>query len=708
MFDRYRGTRRRTDPLSGLNDQQREAATALDGALLVLAGAGTGKTKTLTARIAHLIAQQRARPYQVLALTFTNDAAEVMKDRLSEMIGEERASQIWVGTFHSIARRLLAERPWLAGLAKGFEIADAAQSRRAVRIAMEDAGIEGHDDRDAVQAAAAAIATMKDEGITPDEASVAGWIGTKYGGDEVPEDVATAAQVYAAYQAILREDNLADFGDLLLWVVKALEGDESYRRDVAGRFRYIHIDEYQDTNVQQALFVHLLGRDHRNVCAVGDDSQSLYAWRGADVGNILGFPDQWTPCRMVRLEINYRSTPVILACANAVIANNKRRFAKTLRPDPARRDGGPPVRVVGAESLEDAADWLADDIRLRRAECDDEPGTLVLYRANWLSRVVEEALIDADLPYTVVGDVGFWGRLEVRDALAYLALAVNPADADAWERIANFPPRGLGDVAMERIRAAAGAGDLVQAGRRLADAGMLRGVQASGARALADAMAGWRDTASSGGFADRLQRLLDATGYEEHWRAADDPRADERLDNVAELLQVAREVGSAAALHERAERAAQAERDDAPVRLMTVHAAKGLEDDEAYLFGVDEGIFPSAHAVRAEMHDGGRGIEEERNGMYVGMTRPHERLTVVHTSTAPSRFIDEIPGQETLRIEGRSWSRMRRRRPSADALAAARTLARTRRRSIPAAALNDAALLAAWTCEANSAAPAEP
>lgn len=211
MFDRYRGTRRRTDPLSGLNDQQHEAATALDGALLVLAGAGTGKTKTLTARIAHLIAQRRARPYQVLALTFTNDAAEVMKDRLSEMIGEERASQIWVGTFHSIARRLLAECPWLAGLAKGFEIADAAQSRRAVRIAMEDAGVEGHDDRDAVQAAAAVIATMKDEGITPDEASVAGWIGTKYGGDEVPEDVATAAQVYAAYQAILREDNLADF-----------------------------------------------------------------------------------------------------------------------------------------------------------------------------------------------------------------------------------------------------------------------------------------------------------------------------------------------------------------------------------------------------------------------------------------------------------------------------------------------------------------
>ncbi len=703
--------RREAPHLESLNAQQREAATALEGPLLVLAGAGTGKTKLLVARIIELMRSRTTKSWRILALTFTRDAADEMRSRLAEEIGSERAERVWMGTFHAICLRLLAERPGLAGLEKGFKVIDEAESRRFVRLSMEAMGVSGADDRDIVRLIAGALSRIKDDCVPPEADAIEMWFQRQDERGEGPsEALQAAAAIYPAYQEQLRDANVADFADLLLWVTEGMRRDEAYRREVARRWSHILVDEYQDTNTGQDAFIELLCRDHRNIMVVGDDSQSLYAWRGAVVENILTFPDRWPGCRMVRLEINYRCTPVILDSANAVIAHNLRRFEKTLRPDPSRRGRGDPVRVVRADSLDVAADWLVNDVRVQLAS-DRTCGAFVLYRANWLSRVVEEACITYGLHYCLVGDVGFWQRMEILDALALVRLMDDPSDVDAFERIANVPARGLGEGARQRIRDAAGeGGDLLHAGLTLAEARGLRTDQAQGARELAGLAESWRapcredeaQLTEGARFAGRVQELLEASGYLDHWRVSDDPRSDERLDNLAELTAVAATGGGLDALLDRAARAAEAEQDDAAVRLMTIHASKGLEEDLAYLFGVNEAVLPSRQAAERERFDGGRAVEEERNGMYVGMTRARDRLTILTATDQPSRFVGELPEDEaTVRhLDARSQRRRRGVTPGRRDIEQARQLAGRLRLPLPDAVLVDAALLAHWKEEA--------
>lgn len=638
-----RSERTRLDAqLHALNDEQRQAATLPVGPTLVIAGAGSGKTRLLVARIVQLIDGSGASPQRILAITFARKTAVEMRERLAAALGAD-AGSIGVSTMHAAALAMLRRHPDMAGLRRGFRVANEARSRALVAELLAGGGDPVPDEL--LNPVVSALARLKDDGLQPEDGAIEGWVAAR-GADQVTPSELAALGLYGRYQQRLRAAGEADYGDLMLWPTLAMEADERRRQALAGGFDHILVDEYQDTSALQDRWLTALARGHRSLWCVADDDQTIYAWRGAEVDNVLAFKARWPGAAVARLSVNYRSTPTIVAASNALIAHNGRRLAKERRA--AAETPGEPIKVVAAPTVEREASWHAEQLA-RYLDADPARSAFVLYRANFLSRGIEEALIERGLGFAVVGDVAFYRRREVLDALAYLRLVTDRRDPEAFARVANVPARGLGDRARARIVAEAGqAGDLLEAAARIASSGMLDRRGCAGAQQLADLAAGWTRSDASPRLGDRLFGLLLDAGYLDLLGRDPDGRGADRRANVEELARVATLARTAAALFERAERGAAAvdEREQARLTLMTIHAAKGLEADAVHLVGWQEGILPSRQALEREARQDQGAIEEERRLAYVALTRARSIAVISHCreGTQPrSRFIAEIP-----------------------------------------------------------------
>jgi DNA helicase-2/ATP-dependent DNA helicase PcrA len=630
---------RETPLLAGLNDAQRQAVEATDGPVLVLAGAGTGKTRVLTTRLAHLLASGRAFPGEVLAVTFTNKAAREMRDRLEAMIGRA-ADGVWLGTFHALAARILRRHAELVGLTASFTILDTDDQLRLVKQIISAANLD--ERRWPARVLLAFVERWKDRGLGPDKVPA---------GDAGDFADGRAVELYRRYQERLQTVNAADFGDLLLHNLTLFTTRPDVLENYQRRFRYILVDEYQDTNVAQYLWLRLLAQRHRNLCCVGDDDQSIYSWRGAQIENILKFESDFPGALIVRLEENYRSTPDILAAAAGVIAHNRGRLGKTLW---TRAEAGDKITVRGLWDAEQEARWVGDEIEALQRKGHALKDIAILVRAGFQTREFEERFISLALPYRVIGGPRFYERQEIRDALAYLRLIRQPADDLAFERIVNTPRRGIGAATLQHLHAAARARGLplVEAAR---EAIVGDGLPRAARNALGNFLQmldRWRSEAQRIAHTDLVQAVLDESGYTGMLQADPAPDAPGRLENLKELVVAMAEFENLGGFLEHIslvmDNAADLGGD--VVSLMTLHSAKGLEFDTVFLPGWEEGLFPSQRSV--DEH-GLNGLEEERRLAYVGLTRARHRAYVsfaanrrIHgqwQSSARARFVDELP-----------------------------------------------------------------
>ncbi|WP_200347035.1 ATP-dependent helicase, partial [Rhodospirillum rubrum] len=628
--------------LAGLNPEQRAAVTTTDGPVLVLSGAGTGKTRVLTARLAQILATRPVRPWQVLAVTFTNRAAREMRERAGAMIGP-MAEQVWLGTFHALGVRMLRRHGDLVGLRSGFTILDADDQLRLLKQILEAEGIDTK--KWTPQAGMGLIQRWKDKGLLP-EAVPAGDGGREYAGGR-------AVDLYKQYQQRLAVVNAADFGDLLLHCLTIFTKHPDVLADYSKMFHYILVDEYQDTNVAQYLWLRLLARGHGNICCVGDDDQSIYSWRGAEVGNILRFEADFPGATVVRLERNYRSTPTILAAASGLIRHNKGRLGKDLRAGDDD-EAGDAVIVRGLWDGEEEARRVVDDVETRQRAGDHLNGMAVLVRAGFQTRAFEERLILAGVPYRVVGGARFYERQEIRDAIAYLRLVAQADDSLAFERIINLPRRGLGEASLQTLMRASRMASisLMRAAREAIETDELRPQARKALRAFIDDMGRWRSLADAMAPDELCGTVLDESGYLEMWRKDKSPDAQGRVENLKELVSALKEFESLGAFLEHVslvmDNEARATED--AVTLMTLHAAKGLEFDTVFLPGWEEEIFPHRRALD---ENGAEALEEERRLAYVGLTRARKRAIISFVANRrvynewraclPSRFIDELP-----------------------------------------------------------------
>jgi DNA helicase-2/ATP-dependent DNA helicase PcrA len=669
------------DYLARLNPEQRAAVEAVDGPLLVLAGAGTGKTRVLTTRFAHILLEGKAYPSQVLAVTFTNKAAREMRERVSALLGEP-AEGLWLGTFHALAARMLRRHAEQLGLQSNFTILDTDDQTRLLKQVMEAARIDTK--RWPPNGLMAVIQRWKDKALEPTAVTPAE--DTDYAGGR-------ATELYVAYQERLKALNACDFGDLLMHVVTLLRNHPDILAEYHRRFRYILVDEYQDTNLVQYYWLRLLAQGHRNICCVGDDDQSIYSWRGAEIENILRFEKDFPGAKIVRLESNYRSTKPILATAAGLIAHNTDRLGKTLRA--GRNDAeGEKVRVVSAWDSEEEARMIGERIEAAQREGQSLGEVAILVRAGFLHRALEERLIAIGLPYRIIGGARFYERAEIRDAMAYFRVVAQPADDLAFERIVNLPKRGLGDTAMQAMHAIARGESipLSLAAARALETGAIK--QAKARAALAELLQGferWRAMLDVEGHIVMAQTLLDESGYAPMWQQDKSPEAPGRLENLKELVSAMADYESLAAFLEHValvmdnDEAAEGER----VSLMTLHGAKGLEFDMVFLPGWEEGVFPSRRSID---EGGDKALEEERRLAYVGITRARRVAVISHAANRsifgnwqaqiPSRFLDELPAGEIIR-EG---STQRDNRPRASVFAGGGMYAQRPRRMIEAGA----------------------
>ena len=625
--------------LRGLNEAQRSAVEAIDGPVLVLAGAGTGKTRVLTTRLAHILATRRAFPSQVLAVTFTNKAAREMRERVAALIGPV-AEDLWIGTFHAICARILRRHAERVGLKPNFTILDADDQLRLVKQVMEAANIDSG--KWPARVLHAIIERWKDRGLAPDKVPAA------EGGEFA---MGKTVDLYREYQARLITLNACDFGDLLLKNLELFTANPDVLADWQRRFRYILVDEYQDSNVAQYLWLRLLAREHRNICCVGDDDQSIYSWRGAEIGNILRFEQDFPGATIVRLEQNYRSTPQILAAASALIANNAGRLGKTLWTE---RDTGDKIVVRGLWDGESEARFVADEIEALQRSGHTLDRIAVLVRASFQMREFEERFITVGIPYRVVGGPRFYERQEIRDAIAYFRVINQPDDGLAFERIVNVPKRGLGAATMQAVHRLARAGNLslTEAARRLVETDELR---PAARRSLGNLLADfdrWRVQAAATDHVTLAETVLDESGYTAMWQADKSPEAPGRLENLKELVRALEDFENLAGFLEHVSLVMEAGEADggAMVNLMTLHSAKGLEFEVVFLPGWEEGVFPNQRALD---EGGAPALEEERRLAYVGLTRARERAIVTFAanrrvyhqwqSSIPSRFVDELP-----------------------------------------------------------------
>jgi DNA helicase-2/ATP-dependent DNA helicase PcrA len=653
--------------LDKLNPEQREAVLHRDGALLILAGAGSGKTRVITYRIAHLIGDGHAEPGQVLAVTFTNKAAQEMRERVEALIGSE-CEGIWLSTFHALCARLLRREAPKIGLSRDFVIYDSSDQVAVVRQAQRDLGID--DKLVPSRMALGRISQAKNRMEGPESMR-----GTWNLRDE------QIAKIYERYLQALRDSNALDFDDLLLKTVELFETSEATRDLYARKFRYVMVDEYQDTNRPQYLLIRRLAAHHRNLAVVGDPDQSIYKWRGADLRNIMDFEHDFPEARIVKLEQNYRSTQVILDAATAVISQNRNRKDKRLWTD--RRGGTRIVYYRGNDEIEEA-DFIMRSINDARA-ADVDSTVAVLYRTNSQSRAIEDALMRERIPYKVIGGVRFYERKEIKDALAYLKLIINPHDDVSLRRVINVPTRGVGKGVMDSLQAIdpdavrADAPPLLAAG--LQEVTSARSLWAKLVYAVEEARLTPRAVASLRGFRDLIAglaevarreplsvaigKMLDQSGYLNDLREENSEEANERLENLMELVSAAREYetreaeASLGGFVDRLSLLSEADEEsgsrEARVWLMTMHAAKGLEFPMVVIAGLEEGLFPHSRSSEDEEE-----LEEERRLCYVGMTRAQSQLVLTsaarrrvfgeYQSTEPSRFLDEIPSELVERM----------------------------------------------------------
>ncbi len=644
-----------TDYLTRLNPEQRDAVEALDGPVLVLAGAGTGKTRVLTTRFAHILLTGRAAPGQVLAVTFTNKAALEMRERVSAILGRP-AEGLWLGTFHALCARMLRRHAGLVGLKSGFTILDSDDQLRVLKQVMEAAHFDTK--RWPPPVLMGMIQRWKDRGVTPDKVTAA----------EEGDFVGGQSRVlYAAYQARLAQLNVADFGDLLLHMTEILRNHPEVLAQYHRMFRYILVDEYQDTNLVQYLWLRLLAQGHKNICCVGDDDQSIYSWRGAEIENILRFEKDFPGAKVVKLESNYRSTTPILGAASGLIANNEGRLGKTLRS--GRNDAdGEPVSVVSLWDSEEEARMVGDQAEQLRRDGHKLSEIAILVRTSAQTRAFEERMIKLGLPYRVVGGLRFYERAEIRDAIAYLRVLHQPADDLAFERIVNLPRRGVGEVALRAMHIAAREQSipLAEAAERLVQQGALKGKMRQSLAELFQGLGRWRVQIAAEGHVVTAATMLDESGYMEMWRQDKSPDAPGRIENLKELVRALGDFETLAGFLDHVSLVMENEQNagDDKLSMMTLHGAKGLEFDTVFLPGWEEGLFPSQRTL----DEGGlKGLEEERRLAYVGLTRARKRAVVSYAanrslygkwqSTIPSRFVEELP---EAHVERRGSAAMQR------------------------------------------------
>ncbi len=627
--------------LAGLNDAQLRAVEAVDGPVLVLAGAGTGKTRVLTARLAHILATRRAFPSELLAVTFTNKAAREMRQRLEAMIGSA-ADGLWLGTFHAIAARILRRHAEAAGLKSSFTILDTDDQIRLLKQILQAEDID--ERRWPARVLLGVIQRWKDRGLGPDKLSRA---------DANSFADGRAVTLYRRYQERLQTVNAVDFGDLLLHNLTLLTGNPEILADYHRRFRYLLVDEYQDTNVAQYLWLRLLAQARRNLCCVGDDDQSIYSWRGAEIGNILRFETDFPGAAVIRLEENYRSTSRILGAAGGMIAHNQGRLGKTLW---TQAGDGDKVIVRALWDAEEEARWVGDEIEALQRQGHALSEIAILVRAGFQTREFEERFIALALPYRVIGGPRFYERQEIRDALAYLRLVNQPADDLAFERILNTPRRGIGSATVQELHGLARDErlPLVEAARLAIAGDRLRPAGRNALAAFIAALDRWRAEADRVSHTDLVQIVLDESGYTGMWQADRSPDAAGRLENLKELVVAMAEFENLGGFLEHVslvmDNAADAQGD--MVNLMTLHSAKGLEFDTVFLPGWEDGLFPNQRAME---ENGLAAVEEERRLAYVGLTRARHRAHVsfaanrrIHgqwQSAMRSRFVDELPAE---------------------------------------------------------------
>ena len=670
------------DYLAGLNPEQRLAVETTEGPVLVLAGAGTGKTRVLTTRIAHILATGRAYPSQILAVTFTNKAAREMKARIGVLVGEAVEGMPWLGTFHSIGVKILRRHAELAGLKSNFTILDTDDQIRLLKQIIQAEGLD--DKRWPPRQFAQMIDGWKNKGLSP---------------KEIPEGDARAfangkgRELYAAYQDRLKTLNACDFGDLLCHPIRILRDNPDVLADYHRRFRYILVDEYQDTNTAQYMWLRLLaqrrpasettaegrapdrapelmrgprGAGERselgvsenkqqqiNICCVGDDDQSIYGWRGAEVDNILRFEKDFPGAAVIRLERNYRSTAHILGAASHLIAHNEGRLGKTLFTDAPDPDD-PQVKVHAAWDSEEEARSVGEEIEALERKGHALNDMAILVRASFQMREFEDRFVTLGLNYRVIGGPRFYERAEIRDAMAYFRVICQPADDLAFERIVNVPKRGLGEAAIRQVHDASRALSvpMLEAARRLAESDELKPKPRAALRQVAANFERWSELLETTPHTELAEIVLEESGYTEMWKNDRSAEAPGRLDNLKELIRSMEDYESMRAFLEHVALVMDAEQQEEldAVSIMTLHSAKGLEFETVFLPGWEEGLFPHQRAL----DEGGRsGLEEERRLAYVGLTRAKRNLHIWFTSnrrihglwqsTIPSRFLDELP-----------------------------------------------------------------
>jgi DNA helicase-2/ATP-dependent DNA helicase PcrA len=627
--------------LEGLNPEQREAVESLDGPVLVLAGAGTGKTRVLTTRVAHILATGRAWPSQILSVTFTNRAAREMKERVGKMVGETVEGMPWLGTFHSIGAKILRRHAELVGLKSNFTILDTDDQIRLLKQILSAADID--DKRWPARLLAGIIDGWKNRGLTPQRVS-AGDGGAQFADGR-------GRELYAAYQERLKTLNATDFGDLLLENIRLFQEQPDVLEQYQKRFRYMLVDEYQDTNVAKYLWLRLLAQGTRNLCCVGDDDQSIYGWRGAEVDNILRFEKDFPGAKVIRLERNYRSTGHILSAASHLIAHNESRLGKTLHTEDV---DGETVNVTGAWDSEEEARDVGEEIEQLHRKGHRLSEIAILVRASFQMREFEDRFVTLGLPYRVIGGPRFYERQEIRDALAYFRVIVQSADDLAFERIVNVPKRGLGDSSVQMLHDYGRANNvpLLDAARAMSLTEEMKPKQRGSLRELVASFDRWRNQLESLPHTELAEIVLEESGYTDMWQKERTAEAAGRLENLKELVRSMEQFENMAGFLEHISLVMDAESgagQDA-VSIMTLHSAKGLEFDTVFLPGWEEGLLPHQRSL----DDQGRaGLEEERRLAHVGLTRARKRAKVYFTSnrrihgmwnsTVPSRFLDELP-----------------------------------------------------------------
>ncbi len=641
--------------LARLNTPQRDAVLTTEGPVLMLAGAGTGKTAALTHRLAHLIRERRAWPSEILCVTFTNKAAREMRERVGRLIGDAVEGMPWLGTFHSIGAKMLRRHAELVGLQSNYTIIDTDDQIRLLKSLLSEADID--DKRWPARQLAGLLDRWKNRGLNPQDL------------DAVENESYANGRgqaMYHRYQERLKELNACDFGDLLLHVLNILRTHPDVLKQYQDRFKYVMVDEYQDTNAVQYLWLRLIAQTRKNICVVGDDDQSIYSWRGAEVANILRFEKDFPGAKVIKLEQNYRSTPQILAAASGLIEANSQRLGKTLWTELPE---GEKLRSIGVWDAPEEARRVSEEIERLEREGASLEQVAILVRAQYQTREFEDRFIQIGLNYRIIGGFRFYERAEIRDALAYLRVIAQPADDLAFERIYNQPKRGLGAKTLEKMYAHARrtAKPLAAAALELADSDELPPRARNTIAALMGDFLRWRETSEEVAPAELIRMVMAESGYDDMLQADRSPEAAGRADNLVEL---ARAMEDYATLGDFLEHVSlvmdnDARDDEEKVTIMTMHAAKGLEFDHVFLPGWEEGVFPSQRSL----DEGGlASLEEERRLAYVAITRARRRCTILHaanrrifgqwTSSIPSRFLEELPEEfvnaETTMTGGKS------------------------------------------------------